>query len=297
MNLQPAPTSLFEFHHGDAMVSTDSGAEATDRELTVVATDLARGPWDPRFLHGGPVSALLAGALESAGTDIGSGVGSDFENSGAMHVARCTVELERPVPANTPMRIVTEITRPGRKVQLVDTRLLVEDTVVARARGMRIRRADIALPDSELVVTENPPPPPSTGRSEKPNDMATYVAFHNMANEMRFVEGSWTEHGPVTVWVRLLVPVLPGLTPSPLQRVAAACDFGNGVSSVLSWETYTFINPDLTIYSHRPLIGEWVGMQTKMHVAGEGVGFAESALFDSVGRLGRSVQSLLLDTR
>ena len=252
----------------------------------VVATDLARGPWDQRFLHGGPVTALLAGAVESA------------ESGGiAFHVARLTVELERPVPAAVPMRIVTEVTRPGRKVQLVDTRLIVDETVVARARGMRIRSADVSFPDSPLTDSEPPPAPRSAGERGQPTDAATYKAYHNTATEMVFVNGSWGVHGPVEVWVRLLFPVLPGQITSPLQRVGAAADFGNGVSSILPWETYTFINPDLTIHTHRPLVGEWVALRTKTHVSPNGIGFAESELFDTQGRIGRSVQSLLLDRR
>ena len=119
----------------------------------VIATDLSRGPWDPRFLHGGPVSALLAGAIESARSAEFVHPSHSVTAGDLMHVARCTVELERPVPVDTPMRVVTEITRPGRKVQLVDARLLVGDQVIARARGMRIRTADIALPDTEAEVT------------------------------------------------------------------------------------------------------------------------------------------------
>ncbi len=252
----------------------------------VVATDLARGPWDQRFLHGGPVTALLAGAVESAETG-----GTEF------HVARLTVELERPVPAAVPMRIVTEVTRPGRKVQLVDTQLLVDGTVVARARGMRIRSADVSFSDSPLTESEPPPAPRSSGVPGKPTNSATYRAYHNAASEMVFVKGSWDQHGPVEVWVRLLFPVLPGQIPSPLQRVGAAADFGNGVSSILPWESYTFINPDLTIHTHRPLVGDWVALRTKTHVSSNGIGFAESEVFDTDGRIGRSVQSLLLDRR
>ncbi len=33
-----------------------------------MATELARGPWDPRHCHGGPVSALLARAVEHVET-------------------------------------------------------------------------------------------------------------------------------------------------------------------------------------------------------------------------------------
>ena len=84
---------------------------------------------------------------------------------------------------------------------------------------------------------------------------------------------------------------------SPLQRVAAAADFGNGVSGILPWENYTFINPDLTIHLHRPLVGEWVGLRAKTHASSIGVGFAESEVFDRLSRIGRSVQSLLIEPR
>ncbi|HUF85303.1 MAG TPA: thioesterase family protein, partial [Acidimicrobiia bacterium] len=59
----------------------------------------------------------------------------------------------------------------------------------------------------------------------------------------------------------------------------------------------TFINPDLTIYLHRIPNGEWVGLDALTVPEAEGVGVAESVLFDEQGRIGRAVQSLLLDRR
>ena len=51
-------------------------------------------------------------------------------------------------------------------------------------------------------------------------------------------------------WFRLRVPIVAGEENSPLMRVAAAADFGNGVSSVVDWNSgWMFINPDLTITS------------------------------------------------
>ena len=67
----------------------------------LIPTDFARGPWDPRALHGGPTGALLARAIESAPTD-----GIAFE------VARLTVELLRPVPVE-PLVLAAEVVRPG----------------------------------------------------------------------------------------------------------------------------------------------------------------------------------------
>jgi hypothetical protein len=103
------------------------------------------------------------------------------------------------------------------------------------------------------------------------------------------------------VWIRLLVPLVPGEEPSGAQRAAAAADFGNGVSGGLPYDRYTYINPDLTVHLMRPPVGEWIGMRSASYYGtangSSGAGFAESALFDADGRLGRSVQSLILDER
>jgi acyl-CoA thioesterase len=99
------------------------------------------------------------------------------------------------------------------------------------------------------------------------------------------------------VWIRLTMPVVAGEPPTPLARVAAASDFGNGVSSHLSWDTHTFINPDLTIYVHRPPEGEWVCLDATTHYGADGIAMAESALYDTRGRIGRAVQALLVERR
>jgi acyl-CoA thioesterase len=259
----------------------------------VTAADLARGPWDPGALHGGPVSALLALGIESLDADA------------AFLVARLTVELERPVPPHRPLVLHAHVIRPGRKVKLGEATLSLGGQVIARSRALFIRRGDVALPETDVARPEPAPrwegvlqPAPRwDGDLQSPSATATYDAFHNTANEHRFVEGNWVDRGPVCVWIRLLVPLFAGRELTPLQRVAAAADFGNGVSSIMTPDTHTFINPDLTIHQHRPLVGEWVGMRTKTHASPFGLGFAESELFDRSSRIGRSVQSLLIESR
>ena len=118
--------------------------------------------------------------------------------------------------------------------------------------------------------------------------------FHSHAVEHRFVRGSMSETGPGTDWIRLQVPVVEGEPVSPLQRVAAAADFGNGVSSVLPMG-WMFINPDLTVTLHRLPVGEWVCIDSATRLGPAGVGTAESELWDEHGRLGRSIQTLLIE--
>ena len=263
--------------------------ESLDDDVAL-PTGFARGPWDPRALHGGPVAALLAYAVEQLHAD-------DVD----WFVARLTVELERPVPIE-PLRFHAEVTRPGRRVSIVDATISRADsgTVLARARALRIRTADVTLPmdDAELapfLAVEPAPPGPEQGR---PGDVGPDgdIAFHYGGTEHRFVHDTG-EVGPVVDWIRLRVPLFPDLELTPLQRVAAAADFANGISHVLPWESYLFVNPDLTIHLFRPLRGEWVGMASATHHGAHGVGMSDTAMFDIDGRIGRSSQSLLLDRR
>ena len=281
-------------------------------------TARARGPWDPGALHGGPVAALLARAIERAGSPASArsghgatpgGRGGGAENgqaagdvadtgAGAMNVGRLTVELLRPVPV-APLRVTASVLRPGRKVQLVGASITPVDSgvEVARAVALLIRDAHIDMPDLQDADRLEPPPPRGEATSRSKFDQE-WEAFHNEGVEMRFTEGLFHEPGPAVVWMRLCQPVVEGEAPSPVQRVASHADFGNGVSSVVPWGTYLFINPDLTIHLARPPVGEWVCLEARSTLSpGDGMGMAESALYDEMGRIGRSAQSLLVERR
>jgi Acyl-CoA thioesterase C-terminal domain/Acyl-CoA thioesterase N-terminal domain len=253
------------------------------RGALYLPSELARGPWTPDAQHGGAPAALLARLVER------------FDGGEAMVVARLTVELLRPVPL-TPLAVRTRFVRSGRKVQLVEASLLSGETEVARCTGLRIRRAAIALPPD--LPRPAQPPAPATGVSSMPPWAASagYRAFHNAGVEHRFVAGSFDQPGPATDWIRLRVPLVEGEDTSPLSRVAAAADFGNGVSRTLSRnDGFSFINPDLTIYLHRYPASEWVCLDAVTHVGPYGVGLSESLVFDEQGPIGRSAQSLLID--
>jgi len=258
----------------------------------VVPTEYARGPWTPDALHGGPVAALLARAVESIPTDE------------PMHVARLTVELLRPVPL-APLSASAGLARPGRKVQLLEARIESGGRDVAWARALRIR---LQPPDEDGTapvfrgngpvpgIDPGSPPGPDAGYDSPPS-IGDYRAFHNAGAELLYVAGHFARRGPATVWVRLAVPVVPGEEPTPLQRVAAAADFGNGVSSELDFAHHLFINPDLSVHLHRPAVGEWVCLDASTTIGIPGVGLAESRLWDVHGPIGRSVQSLLVEPR
>jgi hypothetical protein len=81
-----------------------------------------------------------------------------------------------------------------------------------------------------------------------------------------------------------------------LCRVLIAADSGNGVSAVLDFHNWRFINPDLTVYLLRHPVGEWVALEAAT-TAADGVGLADTTLHDEQGPIGRSAQALLIDRR
>lgn len=248
-----------------------------------VPTPLGASPWGPDSLHGGAPAALLARALEH----------HERDDAQPMQLVRMTVEILRPVPL-APLRVETETRRPGRRVQLVEARVHAGDVEVTRATGLRLHAVDLPLPEV-AVDAEPPPPPPASGRPtavEWP-----YTAFHTDGMEIRTVAGDFMSPGPSTAWFRLRVPVVAGEPDSGFMRAAAAADFSNGISQVLPMDAWTFINPDLAVTLSRPPVGEWVCLDATSHLAGTGAGFAESALYDARGRVGRATQSLLLTRR
>lgn len=249
----------------------------------VIAGELARGPWDPTAQHGGAPAALIVRAFEQlpGGEDLVP--------------ARITYELLRPVPLGE-LRISASVTRPGKRVQVLEASLFTPDgTEVVRARALRLKPAEV-----EAGTDDDPPPPPGPDQGRKLEfdfNRAGVTMFARDAMELRFVAGSFNAPGPATAWFRLRVPLVEGEAPSSLQRLAAAADFPNGIASILPWERYLFINPDLTVYVERPPVGEWICLQATTRVRAGGVGFAEAVLYDERGRVGRSCQSLLVTER
>ena len=120
-------------------------------------------------------------------------------------------------------------------------------------------------------------------------------AFHSEGAELRFVRGAFDRLGPSTVWIRLAVPVVDGEEPTPMQRAAGAADFTNGVSTVVPFGQFLFINPDLTVVLDRPPVGEWIGLEARTAIGAPGTGVAQSVLWDELGPVGRSVQSLVVE--
>ncbi len=247
------------------------------------ATELTRGPWDPGAQHAGPPAALLGYALEG------------LPDADEFQVGRLTFEILRSVPI-APVRVEARVARPGRRVQMLEAELSdAEGEALMRARAWRIRTDAVEVP-AEAIVAPEPPPPPEQASEANFFPTGQEHGYHT-AMEVRFVSGDFIEPGPATVWLRMRQPLVAGETPSPLQRTLVVADVGNGVSASLDFRRFLFINVDLTVQLERMPEGEWICADAVTLPQRNGVGTAESVLFDRQGRIGRGLQTLLISER
>lgn len=266
-------------------------------------TEHARGPWDPRALHGGAPAALIAAAFER------------MEPGAELPFARLSFEFLRPVPM-AQLKLTTRISRPGRRVQALEAELSAEGVAVCRATALRLVPAPDELPEVALAQVKAAEPAPIPAPSEGKDvlfalDDMERKSFAASAMEMRFLTGhplsgelpeldTASNHvptGAARVWMRLRHPLLPGEPLTPLARVAATSDFGNGVAAALPFEEYLFINADLTISLNRRPQAEWVALDARTLLHPNGIGWSDSVLHDELGPCGRATQALVVQRR
>jgi hypothetical protein len=246
-----------------------------------VPTGWTRGPWSADAQHAGPPAALLGRAFEA------------LEPAEGFRVARLTVEILRPIPM-APLRVAAEAVLTRRRVQFATATLHDDDGEVARAGAWRIRASEQQLPDVGLGPVEVPLPEESAdGTWWQPRWRPSYFD----AMEWRLAAGAVLEPGPAAVWMRMRVPLVAGEEPSPLTRVLVVADSANGISWELGFDGFLFVNTELTVHLVRLPAGEWVCLDARTRIDPEGVGLAQSVLWDERGRLGAGAQSLLVAPR
>jgi hypothetical protein len=243
----------------------------------LIPTVLTRGPWDERYQHGGPPSALLAGALE--------------RYPGDFALVRFGVELLRPVPL-APLRVTVTMERGGRQVERLTASLWAEEVELAKAHALRIRR---------LPMPSRPPPPDPVWPQPETLPPFSFPFFrweqgYHRGVELRVAQGAWGTT-PVSFWAQPVVPLVAGRASSPLERLVILADAQSGMGPPLDPTVYSYLNPDLALYLERPVEDGWLGFDIRSVVGPQGAGLSQSALRDHRGVFGRSLQTLVIATR
>lgn len=249
------------------------------------AGELTRGPWHPEHQHAGPPCALVCRAIEQAGAE-----------AGLTHLGRLTANLLRPVTLG---ELQVEVTAEyvGRNAGHYAARLVADGKEVGRFTALMQREDDLPVPAGTPghPLPQAPRAPGDSQPCHMPFKRADRIGYADLVDN-RLAEGRLFD-GPSAVWFRLHHPLVAGEAPSPYQRVMVAADSGNGVSAALPITQWLFVNCDLTVNLLRRPQGEWVCLQARTALGGNGSGLAESALYDEQGLIGRATQTLAVRRR
>lgn len=266
-------------------MSEPSAAYSRTDSNRFVSHELARGPWDPAHQHAGPPSALVCRAVEHAASA-----------HGLTQLSRLTTNLLRPVPLDA-LEVRLHEDYVGKNAGHFSGELVAGGKVVLRFTALAQRENPVALP-ADLPGHPWPQAPRSPEMSEPACMPFAQDGHRGYANliENRVARGTLFQ-GPCAIWFRLRHPLVLGEDPSPFQRTAVAADSGNGISAILDFRRFSFINSDLTINWFRRPQGPWICLDAQTWVGDQGCALTESALYDSMGLMGRATQSLSIRSR
>lgn len=272
---------------GDPIAAVVDEPDDPDAPARYVLAPSARGPWDARSAHGGAPAALLARAVERRA-------------AAGQRPSSLAYTFLGPVPVGD-VEVRTRVIKGGARLQVVHAALLAGGRTAMELQAVLLRRGDVALPAG--VGSPWPELGPPEGRDPSPAWFLDegVTAFHPTAVEIRTLDGgsgpTTTGTGARAAWLRLRVPLVAGEAPSPVQRAAAAADFGNGLSAPVPIDEYLFVNCDLHVALHRDPAGEWIGLRSRTELDRAGTGLTTSELHDAAGRFGTALQTLFVERR
>lgn len=245
------------------------------------STSATSSPWDESLQHGGPPAALLVRAVEAVRSDP------------SLQVARITADMLGGIPQGR-VHVEAHVVKPGRRVEMVQATLSVDERPAVTATAWLIRAtlnatAEHATPPAPL------PPRPETSMSTFFDGVSPGWGY-GRAIDWRFVEGGY-EPGPATVWARLRVPLVLGEETSPVQRLLTVADSTNGLSGPLPMREWFFIPPTVTATIERAPESEWMLLEARSTVGPHGIGTAVGRMADERGHLATITQPLMVAAR
>jgi hypothetical protein len=238
-------------------------------------TRLAASPWERGKQNGVGLGGLSTFLIETIPTPT------------AMTTARLTIDILAAAPMEATFGRC-RVLREGKRIQMVETELVVNDRTVARATALRVRQAE-----TPPIAEANPYPPPE---SVAECDFMSPAAFGGTM-ETRLVSGGLRQPGPGMLWVNFGHDHVAGEPLSPLLRTAILGDFGGGLGSVLDSTVWTYANLDITLHFSRAPIGDWLLIDATTASAGNGLGRSDMILADRTGPFVHAHQTLFVAPR
>lgn len=242
-----------------------------------VGNDPARGPWAADACHAGPVTGLVARAVEDLITD--------------KLLTRLSLDLLRPLPM-AGLKITPEVVRDGRRV--ATARAEVTDLygrVCATASSMHLAVADVG-PVPSVALPRQALSDAAAGNFPVTNAPHGLPMFADHV-EIAYPPGEHAGPGPTTLWMKT-PELIDGEETSPFQRLCPLADCGNGISRNTELTEMGFMNCDLTIVAHRHPVGDWLASEAVSYWEPNGVAQARATLMDQGGPVATALQTIVL---
>ncbi|MBC2667753.1 acyl-CoA thioesterase domain-containing protein [Novosphingobium piscinae] len=231
---------------------------------TVLPLATTAGYWRDDTIHGSAIVGLM-------GHEVWSRHGDDDWIPARFHV-----DMHRLAPAR-PVAIRTEVIREGRRLRLIEARMVIDGDEYARAICQLLRAG--TNPDGRVWPGQAPWTVPS------PDSLAALPGEARRGAEWRPIKGHIGAQGPRQLWLRQQLEIVAGEPLVPFTRVAAIADVAS--PWLHSADTgIKFINADVVVNLHRLPVGHWTGLEASVHDSSQGIAVGYCRLYDEVGSLG-----------
>lgn len=243
---------------------------------TYQPTELSGGAWRDDELHLAAVAGLVIHHMERfRKTHLGEGLA----------FSRFSIDVLGQIPRDE-ISLSTQIVRPGRTIELIETTAVIGERAIIRARAWLLRSSELAG-----IAGDSFAPIPSMSECvDRTGQWAWSGGF--MDSYESAVPPGEAVPGHNQAWVTGRYALVDAETPEPLAEFAKFLDVANGVAPREDPTQWMFPNVDLTFHLFRQPVGIAVGFDTRVAFGPTGVGLTTSVIFDETGPVGTLNQSL-----
>ena len=233
------------------------------------------GAWSDEDLHLSPVAGLMVHHLERWRAAHG-----DADKT----VGRISFDVLGRLPRGE-VSLVTELVRPGRTIELLQTTASLGGRPVIIARAWALSPVDTS---AVAAVEEQSLPAPDSLPDAALEEV--WPGGYIRSVRGRIVPGHRPGRG--AAWLTTDVDLVDGEEVGSLATYMMLVDTANGIATRTRPGSWMYPNVDLTVHLFRQPTGRWVGFDTMVTFGQAGHGLTSTVLHDEHGPVGRAEQLL-----